>query len=220
MIEEPICSFCGSQPNEDSISFSDYNNHNFSLLQTSETAKEVKLYDFNTLKTIDTFHFGNDSQKIQGIQWLKPYTTLFYVARQDIIFYDTREKDVVFKIMNIGNSFIGGNVSYKSPVNFVMGNNYYNGKNKQGVISMYALGGTQIASTTIAKEIKEFEVHKHLPFAASVADSFFSFNFDAGELLQQQQNLGFIPSSISLHHSESLVAGRIGNRVQCEEINY
>lgn len=220
MIKEPICSFCGSKPYNYSTSISDYNNHNFSLIQTSEEENGVKLYDFTTLKSIGQFYFQGEKQKIQGIQWLKPYTTLFYVARQDVLFYDTRMKEVVFKILNVGSTFVGGNVSYNSPVTFVMGNNYNNGKNKQGVISMYALGGSQITSTTITKEFKEFEVHKHLPFAAAVTDSFFSFNFDTGELEQQQQNLGYIPNSISLHHSEALVAARIGNKVQCEEINY
>lgn len=220
MIEEPICSFCGSKPYNYMTSISDYNNHNFSLIQTSEEENGVNLYDFNTLKSIGQFYFEGEKQPIHGIQWLKPYTNLFYVARQDILFYDTRMKEVVFKIMNIGNTFVGGNVSYTSPVTFVMGNNYNGSKNKQGVISMYVLGGSQITSTTIPKELREFEVHKHLPFAAVVSDTFFSLNYDAAKTQQQPQNLGFVPVAISLHHSESLVAARIGSKVQCEEINY
>lgn len=217
--EEPVCSFTGLKPSNYYSSISDYNNHNFSLLQGTKELGFVELFDFTTLKTIKTFQLQTQ-ENIYAIQWLKPFTTLFYVARDDVAFYDTRIGNKVFTINNKGNFFIGGNVSYNSPMNFVMGNNSFVGKNKQGVISMYILGANRSSSTVVTKEFKEFEVHKHLPFAAAITDTFFTFNFDTGDLIQQQQNMGYAPNSISLHHSEALVAARYGNTIQNEKIIY
>lgn len=216
LMEDPICAFWAQQPYSCHNSVADYNNHNFSLIQASSFENDVGLFDFVTQQKVNDFQIS-ENQTISGMQWLQPYTTLFYVAQDDILLFDTRTKAPISKTIDAGKYFIGGNISYTLPFNFVVGNN----ANKQGMVSMFDLRKMEkITSSVYPKELREFDVHKHLPFSVAIADSLLSFNFEQGMLISQQQKIGFIPQSFSLHHSEPLVAIRYGNKVQSAKIIY
>lgn len=190
----------------------DYNDKAFQILHSSGSSL-VHIFDIESQKKLDNIKVPRTPTV--GMQWLKPYSNLFYVAQSDLLLYDSRMRGTVASIQNGGIDFLTSNCSASMPHNIVVAS-------KGGGIKMYDMRNMQaVAFRDIGTRIKQFEVHRQLPYGVILTNNcLYSLSFEDYELTPETQENMAIPDAFGLHMSESTCAVRSGNTVKTCVIYY
>ena len=208
---DPCAAFWMSPPDINKKLIVDYNNRDYKILHYLHSSA-VNIFDLNSLQKIQTINIP--FAQTQNIEWLKPYSTLFYVAQQDLCIYDTRQKGKVAQLKDVGDGMISCNASGASPFDLIAG--YKSGN--VSLIDMRTM--TEDACYNLGSPLKQFDVHKHLPYSVGLGDSLVSFSAESGILEPKVHNVGKLPDAFALHPNENACAIRVGNTVRCILIDY
>ena len=151
------------------------------------------------------------------MKWLKPYSSLFYVANQeDFIVYDERTKNSVATIKNGGSQLVNCNCSISMPLLLLSA--FENGDISMVDFRMMNEVGNRLNTLS---PITQFDVHQHLPFAVGVVgEKLMAFSYEGEELESTIQDMNYIPDSFCLHLTEASCAVRSGNNIQCVIVDY
>lgn len=210
--EDSVCSFCAACPFECNKSIADYNLHTHKLIH-STGIQSVSLFDLLTQQRISDVVISSNVQAT-SIQWLNPYSSLFYVAQDDIAIFDYRMKRPAIILDTKDTTFIGGNISSPLPYYLVMGS-------YDGFVSIFDIRNMEIVDEhNYGRNIKLFDVHNQLPFALAISNGLVSFNYENGIIKSDMQNYNSIPNSFALHKSESTCAINYGNKITTIDIMY
>jgi hypothetical protein len=135
---------------------------------------------------------------------------LFTLVHQSLTIFDERipEAHKVATIEGIDDPVIGCNASMAMPLYIVLGK-------AGGQVMMFDIRMlTKVAQTDIKKPLKQFEVHRHLPFAMGMSDpSIFTLSFGDGLFTPTAQPFHGTVANFCLHPSEPGCAVRAANRV-------
>ena len=209
--DDPESAFWMSPPDTCSNILTDYNHKTFQIINSTGSSI-AHIFDLERQQNIEDIRLPRI--KTTSLQWLKPYSTLFYIAQDNITFFDSRTKNNISSIKNFGNDLISGNSSLSMPLYFSFGN-------KKGEIFMYDLRMMkEVSYHNIGYPLKQFDVHKQLPFAVALSNSFYSISFENGSMILEDQDLNYNPNSFALHNSELSCAVRIDNRIDCIIVDY
>jgi hypothetical protein len=209
---DTICAFWMIDPDRCTGLSVDCNPKSFRLVTVSAQSTAL-LFDLATQKQCAEVRL--DRTKTTCAQWLRPFSSLFYVAGQNLTIFDERVPEVqkVAVIDGMRESVVGCNASLAMPFYVVAGR-------ANGSVTMYDLRTlTAVAQTETGKTLRQFEVHKHLSFGVGLGDpSLFTLAFGDGSFSQNPQQTHGTVKNFSLHSSEPLCAIRCGNRVSALDI--
>lgn len=207
-------SFWMTPPDVCNNSIADYNFRSFQILHS--TGKSMAhIFDIETQQKLTDIRISRVN--IQNMKWLRSYSTLFYIAQDDLSFYDSREKNAVAKIVGAGHDLVNCNSSISTPLNLITAYN-----KSVSMIDMRMMAKLPNSINT-QYPIQQFEVHQHLPFAVGILNNKLqSFSFEVENQLDspEEQDLNGIPDAFELHPTEASCAVRIGNKIQCVIIDY
>lgn len=207
--EDAVCSFFVSQPDLCENMFADFNGTTYNLLATTGTAT-ISIYKLETLqKTIET---RIERSQASCIGWMKPFSSLYYVAQNNFMIFDMRSQQLATSFLNTGSPIIGANSSYAMPFYMMLAK-------QSGNISMIDMRTmTEITSKVVGKSIKSFDVHKHLPFGLGIIDnSVYSIAFDNG-INPCIQDFGSTVLDFTLSTTESTCAIRTASKVSLVDV--
>lgn len=208
---EPNCAFWMSAPDINRAIIVDYNNRDYKILHY-HSAANVSIFDLNTLQKSQVISI--DYSKTENVEWLKPYSTLFYVAQQDLKIFDTRMAELAATIKGVGPEILSCNASGSAPFSLIAGY-------KNGNVSLFDMRTmSEEVSYNIECPLKQFDVHKYLPYSVGIADTLVSFSTDSGTLEMKRHKLNVMPESFALHPNENVCAVRLSNKVQTIFIDY
>jgi hypothetical protein len=209
---DTICAFWMTDPENCTRLLVDCNHQSFRLVATS-TPTVALLFDLATQKQYAEVRL--DRTRPTCAQWLRPFSSLFYVCGESLTIYDERlaECQKVAVIDGMGESVVGCNVSLAMPF-------YVLTARATGAVAMYDLRTlARVAQADTGRSLRQFEVHKHLPFGIGLGDpALFTLSFGDGSLSQTVQPTHAPVHAFSLHSSEPLCAIRCGNRVSALDI--
>jgi hypothetical protein len=209
--EDAECAFWMSPPDSCSNVIVDYNHRTFQILHSTGSSLTY-IYDIESQKRLEGVRLPR--QTTHSMQWLKPYSSLFYAAQDNFLLFDNRVKGSIACIENGGVDFLSANCSCAMPLYLVT-------STKGGVVQMYDTRMMKsVASRNLGTPLKQFDVHKQLPFAVGLTSEIISFSFENGTLTPEQQSIGLGIDAFALHQNESSCAVRIGNTVKCCVIDY
>lgn len=207
--EDAVCAFWMARPDTCEKSFTDFNNKTFRLLHSTGKST-VSIFDLETQQKFTEVRISPHDE-CHAIQWLKPYSSLFYVAQNDLYLFDERMKRSLAIIPDVSD-FVGCNVSQSMPLYLVMGST-------NGNVSLYDMRMmTEVIKRSVGRKIRQFDVHKHLPFGLGISDALISFSYENGMLNPDLHEIGFAPNSFSLHQSEPTCAIRTRNKIESVDI--
>ena len=170
------------------------------------------IYDIESQKKLEDIRLPR--QTTHSIQWLKPYSSLFYVAQDNFLLFDNRVKSHIAQIDGGGIDFLSANCTCAMPL-------YLISSTKSGVVQMYDMRMMKsVAKNDLGTPLKQFDVHKQLPFAVGLTQDIVSFSFENGELTPDDQDIGLGIDAFALHQNESTCAVRFGNTVKVCVIDY
>lgn len=206
-------SFWLNEPDTQSSVVVDYMHKNSQLIYSSGgISQKVRLYDISTLRAIQDMRIPK--KQIYGMQWLKPYSSLFYVAQDDLIIYDTRLQKSVATIEGSGSQFLSANSCTAMPL-------YILESTKNGHIGMVDMRMMKtVAKAEVGSNIKKFDVHRQLPYGVALTNSLTGISFENGSILTFKQTLDVTPEAYCLHLSENLCSVRSGNIIKSFTIMY
>ncbi|EAY08655.1 hypothetical protein TVAG_240160 [Trichomonas vaginalis G3] len=206
------CAFWMAPPDSCNKVVVDYNDKAFQILHSSGSSL-VHIYDIESQKKLDNIKVPRS--QTNGMQWLKPFTSLFYVSQEHFTLYDSRMRGSIALIKDGGLDFLGANCSASMPNALVMATKY-------GHIKMFDIRVMQmISQRELVMPLKQFEVHRQLPYAVGLTNnSLYSISFEDYELTTEAQDNMVIPDAFGLHMSESTCAIRTGNTVKTCVIYY
>jgi hypothetical protein len=188
-------------------------NHQSFRLVTASTPSTALLFDLATQQQCGEIRL--DRTKPTCAQWLRPFSSLFYVCGQNLTIFDERmpENRKVAVIEGMKESVVGCNASLAMPFYIVAGRS-------NGSVTMYDLRTLRpVAHAETGKSLRQFEIHKHLPFGVGLGEpSLFTLAFGDGSFSQSTQSTHTVVHNFSLHSSEPLCAIRCGNRVSTFDI--
>ena len=209
---DPSSSFWMAHPDINKKVIVDYNNRAYKVLHYVNSSY-VSIYDLETLRKCQTISIP--FAETSNIEWLKPYSTLFYVAQEDLCIYDTRMQEKAAELKGVGSGILSCNASGASPFDLIAG--YTSGN--VSLIDMRTM--TEDACYNIETPLKQFDVHKHLPYSVGLSnDSLISFSAESGILEPKFHRLTKLPNAFALHPNENSCAVRVGNTVKCILIDY
>ena len=210
-VGDPGSAFWMSPPDINKKVIVDYNNRDYRILHYLH-ASAVNIFDLNALQKTQTISVP--FAPTHNIEWLKPYSTLFYIAQEDLCIYDTRQKGKVAELKGVGDGIISCNASGASPFDLIAGY-------KSGNISLIDMRTmTEDACYNLGSPLKQFDVHKHLPYSVGLGDALVSFSAESGIIEPKIHNVGKLPDAFALHPNENACAIRVGNTVRCALIDY
>lgn len=208
---DPNAAFWMAPPDINRSLIVDYNNRDYKILHYHQAAN-VSIFDLGCLQKCQTISI--DFSKTENVEWLKPYSTLFYVAQQDLSIFDTRMPGRAAVIHGAGPGLISCNASGASPFSLIAGYS-------SGNVSLFEMRTmTEESSYNMGKGLSHFDVHKHLPYAVGISDSLVSFSSETGVLEMKKHMVGTVPEAFALHPNENACAIKIDNRVQSIFIDY
>lgn len=191
----------------------DYNHKTFQLLHSTGTSL-AHVFDLETQqKSLDIRLPRLVTRKMQ---WIKPFSPLFWVAQDDLLIYDVRSKSQVTSFIGGGNKLIGCNVSNAASSYLMTGY-------EDGLVAMIDFRMmTRVGEQDLKKPLTQFEVHPLLPFCAgTTVDSLRSFSFESGTLEPpEEQTIDFPLNGFTLHPTEASCAMRSRYQVQSVVIDY
>ena len=209
---DSICSFWMAAPDNTTEILADYNPQTYRIVEATG-AVTAGIFDLETQKRCRDIRI--DRCKSSLLEWYKPFSHLFYVAQTGLTIYDERMKDSekIVTIPDLGVDLVGANASFSMPLYLICGH-------KSGTVSMWDLRKmSSLSNSAHKKQLQQFEVHKHLPFAFGLCDSsMFTISYGDGELTPHYHNMKFPVRNFALHSSETTCALRSSNRVTFFEI--
>ncbi|OHT11579.1 hypothetical protein TRFO_18946 [Tritrichomonas foetus] len=213
---DAACAFWMTPPDICPNVIVDYNYRTYQVLHTTGISL-AHVYDLNTQQKI--FDIRIPRNKTQNMKWLKPYSSLFYVAQDDFLIYDERSKNAVATVKGGGKNLVNCNCSIAMPLLLTSG--FSNGD--VSMIDMRTM--TEVGTRyNCGAPIKQFDVHQHLPFAVGVAgQDLVSFSYEDEIIEPQVQDLpgGYsVADAFCLHLTEASCAVRSGKQIQCVIIDY
>jgi hypothetical protein len=190
----------------------DCNHQSFHLVAALAPSKAM-LFDLATQQRCGEIRL--DRTRPTCAQWLRPFSSLFYVCGQNLTIFDERmpENRSVAVIEGMRECAVGCNASLAMPFYVVAGR-------ANGAVTMYDLRTLRpVAQAEVGKSLRQLEIHKHLPFGLGLGDpALFTLAFGDGSFSQSTQATHAVVQSFSLHSSEPLCAIRSGNRVSTFDI--
>ena len=209
--EDAECAFWMSPPDASTNVVVDYNHRTFQILHSTGSSL-AHIYDIESQKKLEDIRLPR--QQTRAMQWLKPYSSLFYVAQDNFLLFDNRVKGSIACIENGGIDFLSANCSCAMPLYLVT-------STKGGVVQMYDTRMMKsVANRNLGAPLKQFDIHKQLPFAVGLTTEVISFSFENGTLTPEEQDIGLGIDAFALHQNESSCAVRFGNTVKCCVIDY
>jgi len=210
-ISEPESAFWLAPPDSCNKVIVDYNYKTFQLLHSTGSSIS-HILDLEMQKNIMDIRLPRS--KTSSMNWLKPYSSLFCVAQESVLLFDTRSQNMITSIPIDGRLLIDCNASNANPLSLCAAL-------KSGDVSMIDMRVMKTVSTlNIGSPINQFEIHNQFPFGVGIGNSFFSVSFENNVLCDENQDIGFIPDSFALHQSESSCAVRYRNSIKCVIIDY
>ena len=201
----------------------DYNHKTFQILHSTGTSL-AHVFDLETQQKSHDIRLPR--RLTRNMQWIKPFSPLFWVAQDDLLIYDIRAKSQVTSFIGGGTRLLGCNVSSASSSYLMTGY-------EDGLVAMIDFRMmTRVAEHDLKKPLTQFEVHPLLPFCVgTTADSMRSFSFEKWmdsksasdsdlRLTPEEQTINFPPSGFSLHPTEACCAIRSRYQVQSVVIDY
>lgn len=212
--QDASCAFWMTAPDICPNVIADYNSRTYQLLHTTGISL-AHVFDLNTQQKI--FDVRIPRSKTRNMKWLKPYSTLFYIATQeDFIVYDERTKGPVATIKNGGRNLVNCNCSISMPLLLLSA--FENGDISMVDFRLMEEVGQRLNA---GSPITQFDVHQHLPFAVGIAgDQLIAFSYEDEELESTIQDMNYRPDSFCLHLTEASCAVRSTNNIQCVIIDY
>ena len=213
VLEDAVCSFWVQDPTKSCGSLADYNSHSFHLIHTDHS-QQLSIYDLELQSRISQINLQGD-KPVSRLQFFRPYSTLFYVGQgSSLTIFDSRMRRSV-AAYDLGASFIGCNISSTLPFYMILAT-------EKGLLTMIDMREMSVIASRGHKEMTQFDVHKHLPFACGICEgNLISFSYESGgELTPEIQHRGGGVEGFELHHSEYRCAIRSNSRVQCIDISY
>jgi hypothetical protein len=205
---DTLCSSWMSPPDLCESILVDYNSESFRILECS-TPPRASIFDLPSQKRTLELRVEKGGGPT-CLQWLRPFPHLFTIVSPNLNIYDERipESHKVASIEGMDDSVVGCNASMAMPLYLVFGK-------ASGQVDMFDLRMlTRVAHTDIKRPLRQFEVHRHLPFAMGMSDqSVFALNFGDGKFTPTAPPFQGTASDFCLHPSEPACAIRAGNRV-------
>ncbi|KAH0788099.1 regulatory-associated protein of mTOR isoform X1 [Histomonas meleagridis] len=214
IIEDSVVSFWMTPPDICNNAIADYNSSSFQILHS--TGKSMAhIFDIETQQKIIDIRIPRIN--IHNMKWLNSYSSLFYIAQNDLSIFDVREKKAVAKIDGCGVDLVNCNCTLAMPLYLMTAHEKY--------VSIIDMRMMETLPNKICTQlpIQQFEIHKYLPFAVGCyGNKLRSFLFEDENNLEQPEVQDFpgVPDAFSLHPTEASCAVRVGNKIQCMIIDY
>lgn len=210
--DDVLSSFWIEDPDICKTIIADYNSITHQIIGTS-TSRLISLFDLESQKR--KLKIKIDDKRITYAQWLKPFSSIVIASSQEYSYlYDVRQQNKIISFDNGNDSIVGCNSSYSLPYNLISGM-------ESGKITMYDIRMMNVySSCSVRKPIKQFDIHKNLPFSfgLTTASQPFTLMFDSGipeiEFINTKTGI----DSFSLNHRESTCAIRNGNIISTVDI--
>lgn len=210
---DPTAAFWMTAPDICNKVIADYNTRTYQILHTTGISL-VHVFDLNTQQKIYDIRISR--QQTHNMKWLKPYSSLFYIAQNDFYIYDERTKGPVASIKDGGNGLVNCNCSISMPLLLVSG--FENGDLSMVDMRMMTEVGHRYRS---GQPMAQFDVNQHLPFAVGLCgQELIAFSYEDEQFEPTVQDLNFTPDSFCLHLTEASCAVRSGSNLQCVIIDY
>ncbi|EAY18006.1 hypothetical protein TVAG_113500 [Trichomonas vaginalis G3] len=207
-------SFWMNEPDNPSMVYVDYMHKNAHLLFSSGgNSSKIRIYDIGSLKSITDIRIKR--KPLSKMQWLKPYSTLFYVAQDNVYIYDSRMQKQVAAVEGSDMNFLSANACTAMPL-------YMLQSSKNGKIRMIDMRTMKtVAEEGIGGTVKMFDVHTQLPYAVALTNnSFVGISFENGTISTVKQDLDTTPDGFCLHSRENLCAIRSVNTIYSRALLY
>jgi hypothetical protein len=212
---DTVCAFWMSPPDACDGLLVDYNSQSYRLVEVGSGQSAGSIFDLATQKK--TGEFRSEKTKLSCLQWLTPISRLFLAAGQNLVLYDERMKENqnVATIKGIRDPVAGCNSSLSMPLYLVLGKT-------TGSVTMFDLRTmTPVMQTSAGTSVRQFQVHKRLPFALGLGEkdsSMYALSFHEQAFRQTEQPFQAPVHSFALHSSEPACAVRSGNCVMSVNI--
>jgi hypothetical protein len=188
-------------------------NHQSFRIAAVTTPGTALLFDLATQK--QSAEIRLDRTRPTAAQWLRPFSSLFYVAAQNLTIFDERmpENQRVAVIDGMRESVVGCNASLAMPF-------YVVAARAGGAVTMYDLRTlAPVAQAECGRGLRQFEIHRHLSFGVGLAETALcTLAFGDGSFSQRTLPAQTPINNFALHSSEPLCAVRCGNRVTTLDI--
>ncbi|OHT00933.1 hypothetical protein TRFO_32229 [Tritrichomonas foetus] len=206
-IDEPSCSFWMEQPDICDHVMTDYNYTTFKLISSSFGRSTVSIFDLEKQKK--TLETRIERDTISCLQWMQPFSSLFFICQKNFSIYDERVCQVVTSALfrDPNDLVVGCNAANAMPMNIIIAK-------ESGELSMIDLRiMREVTRKNTNKPIKMFDIHRQLPFGFGLVDNTaFSVSFDSGALSLEMKEFSVPIHSFALHMNEAACVVRTGSR--------
>lgn len=187
----------------------DYNNLSHSLLFCQEN--NLKVFPIETLQSSINF---NSTEPIERANWIQPYSNLIAYSKTNIHIFDTRTNETAATLKESGIDLLASNVSGGDP--YYIYNGYSNGK--ISLVDFRTM--SEVSHVQLSEQITQFNVHRHLPYAAGLGTNLHTINSENSELRVKVKSYQQKPCSFVLHPNEDAAAIRFRNTVNTMMVDY